>query len=117
MTKWVANSAWNALLAKINTSNKIWILSSFANDYNTANNYKLGEKAYSTLSQSFPQTGERVVTLSPVSDIEITKSGTATHVAFMNGNEIIFVTDITPQQVTQGGKANLSGVQVKGEDV
>ena len=117
MTKWVNNSAWNALLAKINTANKVFILPSYTNDYNTANSQKLGEGSYSPTSQSFPATGERVVTLPAVNGINITKTGTASHVAYVNGTEILFVTDITGQAVTQGGTANLTGVQLKAEDI
>lgn len=117
MTKWVNNSAWNALLAKINTANKILILPSYTNDYNTANSQKLGEGAYSTSSQTFPTTGERVVTLNPANNLSVTKTGTATHVAYVNGTEVLFVTDIAGQAVTQGGTANLTGVQLKAEDI
>ena len=117
MTKWVNNSAWNALLAKINTANKVFILPSYTNDYNTANSQKLGEGSYSPTSQSFPSTGERVVTLPAVNGINITKTGTATHVAYVNGTEMLFVTDIAGQAVTQGGTANLTGVQLKAEDI
>nr|DAF21555.1 MAG TPA: hypothetical protein [Caudoviricetes sp.]DAI33207.1 MAG TPA: hypothetical protein [Caudoviricetes sp.]DAJ31036.1 MAG TPA: hypothetical protein [Caudoviricetes sp.]DAJ83772.1 MAG TPA: hypothetical protein [Caudoviricetes sp.] len=117
MTKWVNNSAWNALLAKINTANKVLILPSYTNDYNTANSQKLGEGSYSTSSQTFPTAGERVVTLNPANNLSVTKTGTATHVAYVNGTEMLFVTDIAGQAVTQGGTANLTGVQLKAEDI
>lgn len=117
MTKWVNNSAWNALLAKINTANKVLILPSYTNDYNTANNQKLGEGSYSTSSQTFPTVGERVVTLNPANNLSVTKTGTATHVAYVKDTEVLFVTDIAGQAVTQGGTANLTGVQLKAEDI
>jgi len=117
MTKWVNNSAWNALLAKINTANKVLILPQYTNDFSTANNQKLGEGSYSTSPQTFPTAGERVVTLNPANNLSVTKTGTATHVAYVNGTEMLFVTDITGQSVTQGGTANLTGVQLKAEDI
>lgn len=117
MTKWVNNSAWNALLAKINTANKVLILPSFTNDYNTANSQKLGEGSYATTALTFPASGERVVTLPAVNGINITKTGQAGHVAYVNGSEILFVTDIAGQSVVQGGTANLTGVQLKAEDI
>ena len=117
MTKWVNNSAWNALLAKINTANKVFILPSYTNDYNTANSQKLGEGSYSTTSQTFPTAGERVVTLAAANNLSITKTGTATHVAYVNGSEVLFVTDVTAQPVTQNGTATLTGVQLKAEDI
>lgn len=117
MTKWVNSSAWNALLAKINTANKVFILPSYTNDYNTADSQKLGEGSYSTSSQAFPTTGERAVTLNPANNLSITKTGTATHVAYVNNTEMLFVTDIAGQEVTRGGTANLTGVQLKAEDI
>lgn len=117
MTKWVNNSAWNALLAKINTANKVFILPRYINDYTTASNEKLGEGSYSPTALTFPTAGERVVTLPTVSGINIARTGQANHVAYVNGSEILFVTDITGQTVTQGGTANLTGVQLKAEDI
>lgn len=117
MTKWVNNSAWNALLAKINTANKVFILPRYINDYTTASNEKLGEGSYSPTALTFPAAGERVVTLPTVSGINITRTGQANHVAYVNGSEILFVTDITGQTVTQNGTANLTGVQLKAEDI
>ena len=117
MTKWVNNSAWNALLAKINTANKVFILPRYINDYTTANDEKLGAGSYSPTSLTFPTAGERVVTLPPVSGINIARTGQANHVAYVNGSEILFVTDVTAQTVTQGGTANLTGVQLKAEDI
>nr|DAX29070.1 MAG TPA: hypothetical protein [Caudoviricetes sp.] len=117
MTKWVNNSAWNALLAKINTANKVLILPRYINDYTTANNEKLGEGSYSPTSLTFPTAGERVVTLPTVNGINIAKTGQADHIAYVNGSEVLFVTDITRQTVTQNGTANLTGVQLKAEDI
>ncbi len=117
MTKWVNNSAWNALLAKINTANKVFILPQYTNDYSTANNQKLGEGNYTPTSLIFPSAGERVVTLPAVSNISISKTGNASHVAYLNGTEVLFVTDIAGQTVTQNGTANLTGVQLKAEDI
>lgn len=117
MTKWVNNSAWNALLAKINTANKVFILPSYTNDYNTANNQKLGEGSYNPTTLTFPSAGERVVTLPAVSNISISRTGNASHVAYVKDSEILFVTDIAGQAVTQGGTANLTGVQLKAEDI
>lgn len=117
MTKWVNNSAWNALLAKINTANKVLILPRYINDYTTANSEKLGEGSYTPTTLTFPTAGERVVTLPAVNGISITKTGQANHVAYLNGSEILFVTDVTEQTVTQNGTANLTGVQLKAEDI
>lgn len=117
MTKWVNNSAWNALLAKINTANKVLILPRYISDYTTANNEKLGEGSYTPTTLTFPTAGERVVTLAAANNLSVTKTGTATHVAYVNGTEVLFVTDIAGQAVTQGGTANLTGVQLKAEDI
>lgn len=117
MTKWVNNSAWNALLAKINTANKVLILPRYINNYTTANNEKLGEGSYSPTSLTFPATGERVVTLPEVRNISISKTGQADHVAYVKDSEILFVTDVTAQPVTQNGTATLTGVQLKAEDI
>lgn len=117
MTKWVNNSAWNALLAKINTANRVLILPQYTNDFSTANNQKLGEGSYTPTSLTFPSAGERVVTLPTVSNISINRTGQASHVAYLSGSEILFVTDVTPQPVTQNGTATLTGVQLKAEDI
>ena len=117
MTKWVNNSAWNALLAKINTANKVLILPRYINDYTTANNEKLGEGSYTPTTLTFPTAGERVVTLPEVRNISIGKTGNANHVAYLNGTEVLFVTDVAAQSVTQNGTATLTGVQLKAEDI
>ena len=117
MTKWVNNSAWNALLAKINTANKVLILPRYINDYATANNEKLGEGSYTPTTLTFPSVGERVVTFPTVSNISISRTGNASHAAYLNGTEILFVTDVTVQPVTQNGTATLTGVQLKAEDI
>lgn len=117
MTKWVNNSAWNALLAKINTANKVLILPRYINDYTTANNEKLGEGSYTPTALTFPTAGERVVTLPAVSNISISRTGQASHVAYVKDSEILFVTDVAGQTVTQNGTANLTGVQLKAEDI
>lgn len=117
MTKWVNNSAWNALLAKINTANKVLILPRYINDYPTAVNEKLGEGSYTPTALTFPSAGERVVTLPEVRNISISKTGNASHVAYLNDTEVLFVTDVTTQQVAQNGTATLTGVQLKAEDI
>ena len=117
MTKWVNNSAWNALLAKINTADKVFILPRYTNDYSTANNQKLGEGSYTPTALTFPTAGERVVTLPTVSNISISRTGQASHVAYVKDSEILFVTDVAGQTVTQSGTANLTGVQLKAEDI
>lgn len=117
MTKWVNNSAWNALLAKINTANKVLILPRYTNDYTTAVNEKLGEGSYVPTALTFPSAGERVVTLPEVRNISISKTGNASHVAYLSGTEVLFVTDVTDQPVTQNGTATLTGVQLKAEDI
>lgn len=118
MTKWVNNSAWNALLAKINTANKVLILPSFTTDLTTANNQALGSAPYSPGTVTFQNRGsERLADMPEVKNISIIKTGTAGHVAYVNASEILFITDITGQSVTQGGTANLTGVQLKAEDI
>lgn len=118
MTKWVNNSAWNALLAKINTANKVLILPSFITDLATANSQALGSAPYSPGTVTFQTRGsERLADMPEVKNISVTKTGAASHVAYVNSSEILFVTDITGQTVTQGGTANLTGVQLKAEDI
>lgn len=118
MTKWVNNSAWNALLAKINTANKVLILPSFTTDLATANSQALGSAPYSPGVVTFQTRGsERLADMPEVRNISVTKTGTAGHVAYVNNTEMLFVTDIAGQAVTQGGTANLTGVQLKAEDI
>lgn len=118
MTKWVNNSAWNALLAKINTANKVLILPSFTTDLAAANSQALGSAPYSPGAVTFQTRGsERLADMPQVQNISITKSGTATHVGYASGAELLFVTDIAGQAVVQGGTANLTGVQLKAEDI
>lgn len=118
MTKWVNNSAWNALLAKINTANKVLILPSFTTDLATANSQALGSAPYSPGVVTFQTRGsERLADMPQVQNINIAKTGTVSHVAYVNASEILFVTDVAGQTVTQGGTANLTGVQLKAEDI
>lgn len=118
MTKWANNSVWNALLAKINTANKVLILPSFTTDLATANSQALGSAPYSPGTVTFQTRGsERLADMPGVENISIIKTGAVSHVAYVNSSEILLVTDIAGQTVTQGGTANLTGVQLKAEDI
>ena len=118
MTKWVNNSAWNALLAKINTANKVLILPSFTTDLATANSQALGSAPYSPGAVTFQTRGsERLADMPEVKNISVTKTGAVSHVAYVNASEILFITDVAAQTVTQNGTANLTGVQLKAEDI
>ena len=118
MTKWINNDAWNALLNKIKTADQIWLLSSDnVFTYSDAQTNKLGGKAYSMGSISFPASGTKEVTLPNVADIPIDRSGTVTAVAFIRAasSELIMMVDVSNQAVAQNGKADVSGIKLKAE--
>lgn len=118
MTKWINNDAWNALLNKIKTADQIWLLSSNnVFTYSDAQTNKLGGKAYSMGSISFPASGTKEVTLPNVADIPIDRSGAVTAVAFIRAasSELIMMVDVSNQAVAQNGKADVSGIVLKAE--
>nr|DAK78654.1 MAG TPA: hypothetical protein [Caudoviricetes sp.] len=117
MTKWINNDAWNALLGKLKTADQMWLLSSYTENYSTAQSNKLGGKAYSLGTVSFPASGEKKITLPNITDIPIERSGTVNHVALVRagGSEIIMVVDVSSQTVAQNGKADVSGIELKAE--
>jgi hypothetical protein len=117
MTKWINNDAWNALLNKVKTADQIWLLSSYADSYTAANSAKLGGKAYSLGTVSFPARGEKKVSLPSVADVPIDRSGTVNHVALVRagGSELIMVVDVSSQAVAQNGNADVSGIELKAE--
>lgn len=120
MTKWINNDAWNALLNKVKTADQIWLLSSDqVFTYGDAQTNKLGGKAYSMGSVSFPASGIKEVAIPNVSDIPIDKSGTVTAVAFVRvaSSELIMMVDVSGQAVAQNGKADISGIKLKAEVV
>lgn len=120
MTKWINNDAWNALLNKIKTADQIWLLedtSGLQYTYSVMEAKKLGAKAISLGSISFPASGEKRVDLPTVSDIPITRSGTVANVAFVRSasSELLMAVDVTAQAVSQNGKADVSGIILKAE--
>ena len=117
MTKWINNDAWNALLNKVKTADQIWLLSTYVENYSAAQANKIGGKAYSLGTISFPGRGEKKVSLPSVADVPIDMSGTVNHVALVRtgGSELIMVVDVTSQAVAQNGKADVSGIELKAE--
>ncbi len=120
MTKWINNDAWNALLNKIKTADQIWLLEDTQNigyTYSGMEAKKLGSKAMSLGSISFPGSGEKTVTLPTVSDIPITRSGTVANVALVRSasSELLMTVDVATQAVSQNGKADVSGIILKAE--
>lgn len=122
MTKWINNDAWNALLNKIKTADQIWLLEDTGGaqyTYSAIEPKKLGAKAMSLGSISFPSTGEKSVTLPTVTDVPITRSGTVANVALVRtaSSELLMTVDVTSQAVSQNGKADVSGIILKAEVV
>lgn len=120
MTKWINNDAWNALLNKIKTADQIWLLEDTGGaqyTYSAMEPKKLGAKAMSLGSISFPSAGEKSVTLPTVTDVPITRSGTVANVALVRtaSSELLMAVDVTTQAVSQNGKANVSGIILKAE--
>lgn len=120
MTKWINNDAWNALLNKIKTADQIWLLedtSGLQYTYSAMEAKKLGSKAMSLGSISFPSVGEKKVTLPTVSDIPITRSGAVANVALVrsDSSELLMAVDVATQAVSQNGKADVSGIILKAE--
>jgi hypothetical protein len=117
MTKWINNDAWNALLNKIKTADQIWLLSSYADSYAAANSAKLGGKAYSLGTVSFPASTPKTVNLPNVADVPIDRSGQVNHIALVRtgGSELLMVVETQQQTVAQNGKADVSGLSLTAE--
>nr|DAW55361.1 MAG TPA: hypothetical protein [Caudoviricetes sp.] len=117
MAKWINNDAWNALLGKLKTADQIWVTSSGESSFSSLSAAKLGSKGFNAGTVSFPAGSEKNVTLPTVSGVSVDKTGQATHVALIRSasSEVLVITEVTPQQVVQGGSMDIGAITLRAE--
>jgi hypothetical protein len=58
----------------------------------------------------------RKVTVEQQTDISISNTGTAAHIAITDGADLLFVTTCTPQALTSGGTVTVPAFDIEVED-
>lgn len=113
MTKWVNDSAWNALLGELKKVTRVHVCQGQPTNFADINNRSLGNAAYS-ITSSFSGTPLRLG-LAGVENVSVTKTGTANCVAFVSNDGVLFTTSVTPQPVTLGGKMTIGNSSITAE--
>ena len=109
MGKWVANEVLDAALSYIKTYCAQLCLCSQQpmNRYEAENTYMLAKAELTAASFGVPvdggDTSGRKIAIPEVSYMEVSNSGTATHVAVVGLNSLFYVTTCPDQAVTSGG--------------
>lgn len=117
MAKKIADSAWQSMLNSITGSTSVDVCSSAPASVADIQRVSLGKKTISMSNITIPSGERKTVTLPTVDNIPVSKSGRASVVVFSTPSEIKLITDITPSDITQGGTANLGGVELSMEVV
>lgn len=117
MAKKIADSAWQLMLNSITGATAVDICSSEPTSVSGIQSVSLGKKAISISNITVPSGERKTVALPTIDNIPVSKSGRASVVVLSTASEIRLVTDITPSDVTQGGTASLSGIELNMEVV
>lgn len=112
MAKKIADSAWQLMLNSITGATAVDICSSEPTSVANIQSVSLGKKSISMSNITIPSGARKTVALPAIDNIPVLRSGLASVVVFSTPSEIRLVTDITPSNITQGGTANLGGVEL-----
>ena len=105
MAKWANDSVLDALLDKVATSTQLLVTSSQPADRAAALSAALASTTVAsgdfTKADSTSPAG-RKVTVAQKANINVSASGTATHVCLVDGTNLLYVTTVTSQALTSG---------------
>lgn len=104
MAKWANDSVLDALLDKVATSNQLLVTST--QPTTRANALSAALASTSVTSGDFAKAdgtpNGRQVTVAQKASISVTATGNATHVALIDGSNLLYVTTVTSQSLTTG---------------
>lgn len=104
MAKWSNDSVLDALLDKVATSTQLLVTTSQPADRTAALAASLASEAMTggDYAKSDGSPNGRRVTIAAQANINVTASGTATHVCLVDGTNLLYVTTCTSQALTSG---------------
>lgn len=112
MTKQADVSVLDAALLAVRAADGLWVLPSAPVSYAAADGAKLAAVALAPgdFSLGDGDDGARVLTVAGKSDLPVTASGTATHVALVDSSvsKLIYVTTAGAESVAQGGTVDVA---------
>lgn len=109
MAKWSSNLVLDAALNKIATSTQMIVCSQQPTTRTEAvSTYALASVSVtgSDFTIANGDTSGRKVTVAAKSNISVTASGTATHIALVDATDLLYVTTCTSQVLTAGNTVN-----------
>lgn len=109
MAKWANDSVLDALLDKVGTANQILVTT---NQPTTRANALSNSLASSSLTGGDFTKGDgtpngRQIAIAQKSSVLVTDTGNATHVALVDSSDLLYVTTVTSQQLTQGNTVTI----------
>lgn len=122
MAKWANDAVMDAALAKIATGTTMLVCSSQPADRaaalaaalaSTSMTVGLGNGDYTAADGN---TSGRKVTMTQKSGVSVSSSGTATHVAIIDGSILLYVTTCTSQALTSGNTVTIPAWKVEISD-
>lgn len=119
MAKWANDSVLDALLDKIATSTQLIVTSTQPTTRANALSSALASVTVdgSDFTKSDGTPNGRRVTIAEQANVPVTATGSATHVALVDGSDLLFVTTVTAQTLTSGNTVTVPAWNVTVADV
>lgn len=109
MAKWANDSVLDALLEKVATSTQMLVTTNQPTTRANAISNSLASASMSgadfTKADGTPN--GRQSTVAQKATVPVTATGNATHVALVDGTDLIYVTTVTSQQLTEGNTVTI----------
>lgn len=104
MAKWANDSVLDALLDKVATANQLLVCSSQPASRATALSASLADVSVDggDFAKAAGSPNGRKLTVSQQSNVPVDSTGSATHVALVDGSDLLYVTTVTAQTLTSG---------------
>lgn len=104
MSKWANDSVLDALLDKVGTSNQILVTTTQPTTRANALSASLASASLTSgdFTKADGSPNGRQTTVGQKSSVPVTATGDATHVALVDGSDLLYVTTVTQQTLTNG---------------
>jgi len=121
MSKWQNDGMLDSALAYLLNATTVHLCSAQPTTYTeAATTYTLGYKVVpgGAIGAPADATSGRQITISgsTIGEIDITATGSATHVAFVSASALIYVTTCSSRAVTAGDKVEISSITINVKD-
>lgn len=114
MSKWANDLVMDAALDKIATGTNLLVCTGQPTDRANALSIALANQSLSgAFTKADGDTSGRKVTVAQQSNISVSTSGTATHIAIIDGSILLYVTTCTSQALTSGNTVTVPAWKVE----